>query len=238
MRFNISIILLSVLLATGCGKSTQTAGGASAATPSVSASTGNTATTASAGSSQIADRKKELVNPSQLAMLFLYYDLASIKAPVDEMVEDDSRVAYAPAPDKEAQRKIVRDELAFAAASVQGVGKLRFSLGDANLSEYDPTYKEFTVGAFSPSSILTFATPKLTVNLSYGNANKARIWSVAPEEAKVIRDKVGKYGHASMDFQVNITGVQPGGSIISDVVEYELRSADYNGGATLVRVHL
>lgn len=171
-------------------------------------------------------RSGELDNPDASAMVFLYYDLAGLSPPIDEWVERDTRVQFARPADKDAQRAAVQSELEAAAQAVRGVGRLRLSL-DAGLSEYDPTYGEFTVRAFAPSSVFNFDAFGQTVSVRFGNGREAQLWRVDADEARAIRDRIS-YGSATLDAQLAITGVQPapkGGTIVADVVEYELRES-------------
>ena len=174
----------------------------------------------------LAARRGELVNPDNSARVFLYLDLAGIAPPIDDWVEKDSRVMYGPAPGKAAQRSVVKAELESGVAAVRNIGAIRLSLNGAQLSEYDPSYGEFTVGALAPSSMVEFNALGQKVALKFGNARSAQTWRVPPAEAQVIRDKIGPGGNVGLDVLLKIGGVQPGpggGTIVVDVQEYELR---------------
>ncbi|WP_079417160.1 hypothetical protein [Thiomonas intermedia] len=182
----------------------------------------------------LAGRTRTLTNPDKMTMVYLYNTLAGIPPPIDQWVEDDRRVSEARPADKAAQRLAVRAEIAAGLAAVRDIGRIRFTLGSANLSDYDPTYKEFTVGALSPSSQVTFQARRQTVNLQFTNGEAAQHWSVPPDAAQAIRDRVN--GGATLEVLVRITGVQPGadgGAVLSAVEHYELRARD---GTTLARV--
>jgi hypothetical protein len=183
-------------------------------------------------------RTGELVNPESSAMVLLYYDMAGVAPPIERWVEADPRVAYVKALDKPAAREMVRAELEAAAAAVRDVGVLRLTLA-ANLSEYDPTYGEFTLRALAPSSVITFDAFQQKVELRFGNGLEAQTWKVAPEDSQRIRDTLGPMGSATADVLLVITGVQPapgGGSFTADVVEYELRHD--RSGNLLARVRV
>jgi hypothetical protein len=153
-------------------------------------------------------------------------------------VEEDSRVKFAPAPDKAAHREAVRSELNAAAASVQGVGALRLTM-NANLSEYDPSYGEFTVRALSPSSVVNFDALGQKVAVNFTNGRTAQIWHVARAESQAVRDKISYNGNVEIDVLLRVANVLPGpggGTIATDIVEYELREA--RRGAVLARVSL
>lgn len=206
-----------------------TASGESAAMPTPAA-----ADSAAAGGPArpgIGGRSGELVNPAPETVVMLYHDLAQVAFPFDRVVAEDSRVSMAKPIDKQAQRDAVRAELEAALASVRGVGLLRISMG-ANLSDYDPSYGEFTVRALAPSSVVTFDGYREHVELRFSNGLAAQTWKVPAEEAQLVRDKIGQFQSASVDVLVRITGVQPeaggGGSIQTEIVEYELR-ADPSG---------
>ena len=187
----------------------------------------------------IGGRTGELVNPAAETVVMLYHDLAKVAFPFDRVVAEDSRVSMAKAIDKQAQRDAVRAELEAGLASVSGVGSLRISMG-ANLSDYDPSYSEFTVRALAPSSVVTFDGYREHVELRFSNGLEAQTWKVPAAEAQLVRDKVGQFQGASVDVLLRITGVQPqaggGGSIQTEIVEYELRADP--SGERLARVRV
>ena len=224
--------LASVLLFAACSGETAKPASASPSpdatradvAPAPTVPTG--ATTPPATGSRLTGREGELANPDKAAMVFLYLDLAGIAPPIDDWVEQDSRVLYAPAPAKAAQRVTVKAELESGIAAVRNIGAIRLWLNGAQLSEYDPTHGEFTVGALAPSSVVEFNALGQKVTLKFGNARAAQTWRVPAAEAQTIRDKVGRGGNVEMDLLLRITGVQPGmggGSIVADVQQYELR---------------
>ena len=172
-------------------------------------------------------------------MVFLYYDLAGLPLPIDQWVEDDSRVKYGPAIDKPAKRVAVKAELEAGAAAVRGTGRIRLSLNSANLSDYDPTYGEFTVRALAPSSVVDFSALGQKVTLKFGNGRTAQTWRVPPAEAQAIRDRLSMGTNVDLDVLMTIKSVVPGpggGTITADVVEYEMRET--RGGTTIARVQV
>lgn len=248
------LIFIAALLAAGCsGSSSDGASGGSASdggqarsksvvgAPQTGPSGNGVAATAANGGSTrpaIQGRKGEIVNPDNNTMVFLYYDLAGLTPPFDRWVESDNRVTFAKPIDKAGMRATVRAELETAAAAVHGIGFIRLSM-NANLSDYDPSYGEFTVGALSPSSVVSFDAFREKVSLRFGNGRTAQIWRVPQEQAQVVRDKIGPYGSVSLDVLLRIMGVQPGpsgGTLTTDVVEYELRES--RGGIAVGRVQV
>ena len=251
LRAGLSLVA-ALLLVAACGgsKAPQTTSDAPAtASPApstdVSAAAAAAPSAASsqvpAGSPPLGGRTGELVNPDAATMVFLYYDLAGIPPPIDNWVEEDTRVKYIPAIDKAAKRVEVKAELESGIASVRNVGNLRLSVG-ANLSDYDPSYGEFTVRALAPSSVIEFPALGQKVSVKFANGRTAQIWKMPPADAQQIRDKIGSSGYAgsvSMDVALRITGVQPapgGGTITTEVLEYELR--EDRSGAKLGRVEV
>jgi hypothetical protein len=108
---------------------------------------------------------------------------------------------------------------------------------NANLSDYDPTYGEFTVRALSPSSIVNFDALSQKVAVSFTNGRTAQIWRVARAESQAVRDKISYNGNVEIDVLLRIANVLPGpggGTITTDIVEYELRES--RRGAVLARV--
>lgn len=238
------LALLGALAVTGCGsdKTQPAAAGKNAAVadilPPATPSAAPRRPTADRAA-VLSGRDGELVAPKESDVVFLYYDVAGIAAPIQQWVEDDFRLGIATAPDKAGVRAAIRAELSSAAEAVRGVGSIRLSVHDANLSAYDPTYGEFTIRALSPSSSFPFTAFGQTVMVKPDNGSTAQIWKATPEEAQVVRDKLGTLGGATLDVQMVVTGAVPGprgGTLTARIVGYELRSR--NSGATLVRARL
>jgi hypothetical protein len=248
-------IVIAALLAAACGDSQTSdsaampaAGAASAAsapnaesTPPSSAqaaATPNAAGSVDAGPVRgLGGRTGELINPDNSTMVFLYYDLAGLTPPIDNWVEQDNRVQFAQPLEKAERRKAVRAELESAAAAVRGVGAIRLSM-NANLSDYDPTYGEFSIRALAPSSTVLFNELGQKVELRFANGRQAQIWRVPQAEAQAMRDKIGYGPSVSLDTLLRITGVQPGpggGTITTEVVEYQMQT---QSGLTIARVQV
>ncbi|MGA0545269.1 hypothetical protein ACO2Q1_08345 [Brevundimonas sp. VNH65] len=193
------------------------AGGAPSALPQGDA--------AAAPSAALAGRTAELVNPDEQTMIFLYYDLAGLAPPIESWISEDSDVRYGPAEAKPARREELRAAYAAAQASVRNVGRLRLTV-QSNLSEYDPSYGEFTVQALAPGSTYDFRAFSRSVTLRLANGQAAQRWAVAPAEAQKIKDRVSYLRSTQVDVLLQITGVQPGkdgGSITANVISYEIR---------------
>ncbi|MDY6947470.1 MAG: hypothetical protein SXG53_17305 [Pseudomonadota bacterium] len=229
-------LALVVLLTAACGDNQATPAPSSTLAPNAAAT--STAPGAGAtGNSPMSQRRGELINPDDSTMVFLYYDLARLSPPIDSWVEEDRRVRSAPGPDKAAKRTAVRTELEAGAAGVRDAGTIRLTM-NAKLSDYDPTYEEFTVRALSPSSTVTYSALGQEISMRFANGNDAQVWRVPKAASQLIRDRIG-YSGASLDALLQIAAVQPapaGGTIVVNVVEYELR--ENRGGATLGRVRI
>ena len=230
MRVRTPCTFIATVLLAACGGGQSPAGVANAESAAQSAGTAGGA---------FADRKGELLNPDDSTIVFLYYDLSGMKPPIADWVEQDNRVQYAPPLDKSARRTAVKSELESAAAAVRGAGLLRLSM-NANLSEYDPSYSEFTVRALAPSSVVTYSALGQKVSVSFRNGRTAQIWRVPAAQAQTIRDKVGGFGaNVGLDVLLRIAEVQPGpggGTIATDVLEYEMR--EQRTGMTIARVQV
>ncbi len=243
MRTQASLIASLLLAACGGGQSASSqnaqSDGSAAVLGVANAESAASAAGAAGGGGAFGDRKGELLNPEDSTVVFLYYDLSGIKPPIADWVEQDSRVKYAPALDKPARRVAIKGELESAAAAVRGVGTLRIST-NANLSEYDPTYSEFTVRALAPSSVITYSALGQKVSVNFRNGRTAQIWRVPAAQAQTIRDKVGGYGaNVGLDVVLRIAEVQPGpggGTLVTDVLEYEMR--EQRTGMTIARVQV
>lgn len=234
----VALPLAVLVTLAGCGKDApQDAAPAGQAAASVSAAPSVIAPAAAApATSPLAGRTGELANPENLAMVMLYHDLAGIPAPIARWVEADSRLQFAPGPQKAALREQITAEFAAARDAVRNVGILRVTLADAQLSDYDPGYGEYTIRALSPSSTIPYKALGTNVTLKFDNARTAQLWRVPAEDAQRIADTLGPYGRAALDLTLAVTGVVPGtagGTINTRIVEYELRAQ--RGGQTLVR---
>lgn len=182
-------------------------------------------------------RTNELLNPDDTSMVFLYQDLAGLTPRFDQWVEKDYRVRSSDPRERAALRETVKAELEAAAAAVGDVGLLRLSLQSASLSKYDPTYGEFVVGALSPSSVIEYKAFDQKVNLKFANGRTAQLWKVSPEQGQEIDDRVASSRNPKLEVLVQIKSVVPapgGGSIMADVVEFELR--DSGDDTTIGRV--
>jgi hypothetical protein len=232
-------LALATLGLAGCGKTPATpaaSGGVQAAVAGASGVEHASATTP-ADVSELAGRTGELTDPDNLTMVFLYYDLAGIAPPIDQWVEEDNRVNYARGADKAALRKTVRSEFDAGLAAVHGVGVIHLT-ANADLSPYDPTYGEFTVGALSPGAAYTFKAQGQTVSLKFDNGLAAQSWSVPKEQAQAITDKIGN-DTLTLDATLKIRKTFPGsrgGTIVAHVVSWNLRDA--GNGATLARAQV
>lgn len=227
---------ICAVVITGCGgddaQPTSSTPSPSSALSTAAASVASSTKPASQG---FAHRTGELLNPDDSAVVMLYFDLTGISPPIDNWVEEDSRVRIAPAPDKAAKRAAVRAELEAAASGVRDIGLIRLTM-NADLSEYDPSYEEFTVRALAPSSVVTFKAFGQKVSLRFANGNDAQIWRVPREQSQAVRDRMG-YNSASLNALLKIVSVQPGpagGTIVTNILEYELR--DNRSGVAIARV--
>lgn len=228
-----------LLLLSGCHGATQetaTASTAAAAVPPVAGQASGAAPSTAAQSApggNPAARTGELTNPDDTTMVFLYYDLAGIAPPIDDWTEQDGRVQYAPGAEKAARRAEVRASLEAGVRAVRGVGILHLSM-HANLSDYDPNYGEFTVGALSPSSELAFQALRQKVTLRFDNGLDAQSWRVPAGQAQAMRDRIDRQD-VTLEVTAHIDKVLPGpagGSLVARVQHYELRES----GGVLARV--
>ncbi|MBX3484282.1 hypothetical protein [Phenylobacterium sp.] len=235
-----ALIALLPLAACGRGDRPSTAAGPPAGV-SVAAAPAGTATAPAAAPpvrADLAKRTGELVNPSELQMVMLYHSLSGVPAPLDKWTEDDGRVRYAQPQDRAARRAEVRAELEAAARSVANVGRLRLSTNLDGLP-YDPTYGEFRVAAFAPSSSYGFKALGEEVKVGFANGQVAQIWRVPKADAQAVMDRAGPYPNLVADALLQIVDVQPeqaGGAISANVVEYELQTRD--GKTTVGRVRV
>ena len=242
-------VLATTLLLAACGdkqagdtssQTTASAPGSSRSPANNAAPSSGTVKAASAAKAQtsvIAERSRELVNPDQSVMVMLYYDLAGVAPPIDEWIE--RQVAHVPALDKAARRAALRAEFDAGMAAVRNVGMIRLSLQSADLSDYDPSYGEFTVRALAPSSVIHFNGFNQKVSLKFGNGKVAQTWRVPAADAQAIRDKITSYG-VSLDALLKITAVDlgtGGGTLTADVLEYEMRDKS-RSGLTIARVRV
>lgn len=234
-------------IAAGCSDKSDTgapvpaaSGATSSATAGRSAQGGpaKASTPTSTAPGDFAGRTGELTNPDDSTMVLLYHDLAGLPVPVDKWVENDSKVKYEAPADRASRRDQVRASITAGAAGVKGIGLIRLTM-NANLSEYDPSYSEFTVRALAPSSVVSWKAFDENVSLKFGNAQKAQTWSVPKEEARAVRDRIQYVGSVEINVVARIERVEPGpngGEITANVIEYELRNT--SSGTTVGRVRV
>lgn len=224
------LVLLPSLLLVGCG------GHETPSDPESSGSNPPSAVPASGREPRsTAHGTRELLNPADSTIVMLYHELAGISPPLDQWVEGDSRVTTARPADKPGMRSAVRAELESGLASVRDAGMIRLTL-NANLSDYDPNYEEFTVRALSPSSSVTFEAFARKVGIRFANARSAQLWRVPADQAQSVSDRIG-HGQVTADVLLQVQSVHAapeGGTITGNVIEYELRET--RGGTLLGRV--
>lgn len=161
-------------------------------------------------------------------MVLLYHEVAGIAPPLEQWVEEDRRVRAATGPARAAQRELVRGELEAALGAVRDVGALRLAV-NGQLSEYDPQYGEYTLRALAPSSSISYRALGHEVALRFGNGRHAQVWTADKDEAAAVEDNFRYSRGITLDLLVQITGAEPapgGGTLVADVVEYELRTLD------------
>ncbi len=236
----VSLTVLAAGLA-ACGKSpaapAPSGKGAATSNAAIAAETAQPAAAADADATGLAARTGELSNPDNPTMVFLYYDLAGIAPPIGQWVEQDNRVRFARGADKATQRKTVTAEFEAGMAAVRGVGVLHLTV-NAGLSEYDPGYAEFTIGAFAPSAVYEFRTLGQEVALKFDNGLAAQSWSVPKARAQAIVDRIGN-DPLSLDTTLKIHQVLPGpggGTLVAHIVSWNLR--DTRDGTTIARAQV
>jgi hypothetical protein len=241
------LVIAGLLLVTACGKGTEGGGStppaadaSGTATPGVvEAAAGDApAATESASAASLAGRTRTLSNPDDFTMVLLYYSLSGAKPSVDKWIEDDATVRYAPPADRDGARKALRQKIEAGLAAAHDVGLVRLTM-DANLSDFDPSYNEYTIRAISPSSVVYFKSFGEQVSVKFDNAEKAQRWSIDPKEAQSIRDRVQYGSGATIELLARITGTTPdasAGTINTTIISYELKA--HRDGSTLARVTL
>lgn len=244
-----SFILASVpgLLLSACG---QGSNGNGAAAPGAEASGtipagrgGSEAADApplatGAPTANLAGRTREVGNPDDFTMVLLSYSLSGATPPIDKWIEGDTSVRFAQPIDREAARNALRQKIDAGLAAARDIGLIRLTM-DADLSDFDPSYNEYTIRALAPSSMVTFRTFDEQVSVTFNNAEQAQRWSIDPRQAQLIRDKVQYGSGATIEMLLRISGSTPNGgagTITTTVLSYELRS--HRDGTTLARVTL
>jgi hypothetical protein len=218
------------------GATGNTAGGEAA--PAAGIVTTPVAPSQVAGSpaANLAGRERELTNPDELTILLLYYSVTGLAAPIDKWVEDDMAVRIAKPEDKPKARDAARAKINAGLAGVKDIGVLRLTM-QADLSDYDPSYGEYTVRAFAPSSSLVFSHFNEQILIKFDNAQMAQRWSVPQGEAQAIKDRIRYNSGVMADARLRISGAAPsngGGTITTIVIDYELK--ERSSGTTIARV--
>ncbi len=215
----------------------------SAASESVSASTTLVSAPAAipaspapvATGAPLAGRLREVASPDDATMILLYYSLSGLPMPVDRWAEGERKVQFAQPIDKAPLRAQARAEITTGAAAVRDIGLIRLTM-DANLSDFDPSYNEFTVRALSPSSEVEFNAFGQTAAIRFVNGETAQRWSFAGADAQAARDRI-EHGGVELVVLTRVTGASPapdGGIINTEVLNYELRNRQ--SGTVIARV--
>ena len=97
----VAVAAAALVMLAGCDGGKAPAANAANATPVAppAPTTMSPMAAPAAANPAIAAREREIVSPDDSAMVFLYYDLAGLKPPIDEWVEKDNRVQFAPGND-------------------------------------------------------------------------------------------------------------------------------------------
>ncbi|HBS36070.1 MAG TPA: hypothetical protein DEA50_13490 [Parvularcula sp.] len=183
-------------------------------------------------------REGILTNPSGDDMIALVYSVSGAPAPIEKWVNE--KVRYTAPLDRPRQREESTAAFNALMQSVADAGFLQLEI-NADLSEYDPTYNEFLIGDLGAASYLTFQSETTfeKTSVKFRNGAKAQVWSVPREEFQSIADKM-TIGHAvRLLLTLKIVGATPaanGGTIHTDVVEYEI--FDQVNSARLGRVRV
>ncbi|MEE4163434.1 MAG: hypothetical protein V2I25_13085 [Woeseiaceae bacterium] len=123
----------------------------------------------------------------------------------------------------------------------RGYDRMRLTL-NSRLSEYDATYEEFYLNAFSPSMFVTyrpFSRRKPNpleggVKLIFTNADDAFVLSVPPVEAEALVGRLGPGRQLTVDIEVTIEEVnatRAGAEILASIDRYSLLSGSGNARA-------
>lgn len=237
------LALCAATAACGDGGDGADAGNAAAATAAVEPVSGQATASATApgGNARavsLAGRTRELASVDDFTAVLLYYSLTGLTPPIDKWVENDPSVRSAAPADKAGARAAMKAKIEAGLAALKDVGRLRVTT-DASLSDYDPSYGEYTVRALSPSSSLMFSALGERVRIGFDNAQRAQRWSVPAGEAQGIKDRIEYTHNVTLDALLHITGAVPdasGGAITAQVVEYDLKNR--NSGTTVARVQV
>ena len=232
------ILIAASLFLYGCGKSDESANNLEKSYSEKSSGSVNSTVSDSEEESDVKTsvggfegRQGALSNPTDSNIVYLYHSLAGLAPPIEKWVETDSRVQQAAAPDRAARRLELKSEYELAAKSVGNIGTINVSLANADLSDYDPSYGEFSIGSLSPGSALTYQAFNQNIKVNFANGKTAQIWKVAPEDAQIIRDKRNGNSYLPIDIELKIVDVLPdnqGGTIIANIVQYEIRDGRTN----------
>lgn len=123
----------------------------------------------------------------------------------------------------------------------RGYDRMRLTL-KSRLSNYDATYQEFYVDAFSPGMFVTYRPFNRRkpnplaggVKLIFTNADDAFVLSVPPDEAEALVGRLGPRRQLTVDIEVTIEEVNAtsaGAEILASIDRYSLLSGSGNARA-------
>ncbi len=139
-------------------------------------------------------RRGEIDYPDDETMTWIYYHWANIEPPIRELAKEivNKKSTY-----NTKINEFNRDDFILSEASAiqqrfneaKDIGVINLNIR-GSLSDYDTTYGEFYVGAFTPGAYFSFAgMGGIKVQLKLVNSQDANIWKVSPADAKEITNR-------------------------------------------------
>lgn len=167
---------------------------------------------------------------------WLVLDWLGLEAPINRWAEATVRVGFDGVTEFNRAERIqaATDSIERLRDGARGYDRMRLTL-NSRLSQYDATYQEFYVDAFSPRTFITFRPFSRSkpnplgsgIKLIFTNADDAFVLAMPPEEAEALVARVGPTRQLSIDVEVTIEDVNEtsgGAEILARIDRYSLLS--------------
>ena len=242
-------VALAGFCSPGCQRSSTTAstpaGGNQSAGAAVPAPTSSTVPTvaqngAASPAKVPASRTATADNPDAELISLIYYSLSGQTPPLEDWAKQDFQFVpneFDRASKTAAALTAYKTKYAFASQ----VGHLTVPIS-SQLSDYDSKYGEFYVGAFSPSSSLSFPYKGETFTLDFDNGDQAQHWKLSSTDAAQVIGRNSGSHSVVISAALDILNAQPasnGGTLVVRITKFAVQGAGGNQplGAVSVLSH-
>jgi hypothetical protein len=158
-----------------------------------------------------------LVAPPEETVCLLYYVIAKIPVPLDELAAQANSVQRANEFDHAKAVDAEKTRLNALLASLQQVTTIRLNL-EMSMGQYDSGLGEYDLSGFSADEFFSFdCFAKYQLRLQFNNAPDAQAWTLAPAEAEAALKRNQGDRHVVAVTTIDVTGADataPAGQMV------------------------